>query len=544
MINIKSIIIFSFMSLLATSIMARTVEIKMSQCPKPYVDNLKSKAAGMGPADELILNFDKAGKYEFDGSLKLRCNTTIKGLGPNATKVIVKEGFAQGKSKMTDDVFIAVHGQSSRRVKVQIRDIAFELASHKGILWEKAAKHIVKVWHGDGVVVDNIVMKTRDAAMTNLDLRECDNVLVTNSEFENYNNCSNSGCLWSRGSQNNIVVRNNIFSKYGNDEALAFWGGVSNSSKKTELKNIVVDGNQFYYGNKTKTKADVKIDVLICFYHFKEDVYNMKNPCDVDNIVFKNNSITIDGVMSRDLAFFFDNLANVGKIEVRDNTITNTRKASSASNYMSDITIDACGNINQPVVVNGNSVINKGEILCDGKKNGYTFLSLKDADVIVNDNDLDSYYGMGLLWCHGGNAEIALNGNSVNGLEKTATLSSNTSIDNISITANGNTFTGDTHISCRNVKNMKLVFKNNVFNSSGYHLFLQEAADQTSVTFDDNTINSLSGNGVFYTNYSKKNFRFDDVSIGGNTFVGVKKQDIVNQFKQARKLKVDGNYYR
>lgn len=542
--NILRIISLIAIALLAGNAQARTVEIKMSQCPKPYVDNLRKMTASLRGSDELILNFDKPGKYEFDGSIKFRCNTVIKGISPEATKVIVREGFASGKSKMQDDVFFAIHGSTTKKVKAEIRDISFELASHKGILWEKAAKHIVKIWHGDGIIVDNIVSKTRDAANTNLDLRECDNVLVSNCEFENYNNCSNSGCLWSRGGQKNIIVRNNVFRKYGNDEALAFWGGLSNTNQKTEMKNIVVEGNEFYYGNKTKTKADIKIDVLICFYHFREDIYNMKNRCDVDSIVFKNNSLTIDGVMSRDIAFFFDELATVGHIEVLDNKITNTRKTSIASDYLNDITINAHGNIDYPIVVKGNTVINQGEILRDGKKSGYTFLSLKNADVIVANNNVDSNYGMNLLWCHEGNINIAMISNKANGLEKIATLSSNKSIDNISINALDNIFTGDTFISCRNVKNMDLIFKNNVFNSSGYHLFLQEAADQTSIHFEGNTINSMSGNGVLYANYSKKNFKFVDVSIEGNTFVGLKKKDLSREFSNAKKLQVRSNNYR
>lgn len=542
--NIKHIIILIAAVLLACNASARTLEIKMSACPKPYVENIRKMTASLGRADELILNFDKAGKYEFDGSLKFKCNTIIKGLGPNSTKVIVKEGFASGKSKMLDDTFFAIHGSTNRKVRAEIRDISFELASHKGILWEKNAKHIVKIWHGDGIVVDNMVSKTRDAANTNLDLRECSNVVVQNSEFENYNNCSNSGCLWSRGGQNNIFVRNNVFRKYGNDEVLAFWGGISNSDVTTDMKDIVVEGNDFYYGNKANSKNQFSSTVFICFYHFKESIYNMHNKCEVDNIVFKDNSITIDDVLSRDISFFFDSLAKVGTIEVSNNTITNTHKASSMSNYMNDITIEACGNINNPVMIKDNTVENHGEILYNGKNSGYTFLSLKGADVNLNGNVVNSDYGVGLIWCHAGLINIEMQNNTAYGLYKTGTLGSGEGTSKVNIIADGNVLNGDTRLNCKNLEELSLNFTNNTFNSSDSHFFLQEGAPKTSVVFDGNTINALTGKGIMFANYSGKPCQFTKIQVTNNTFRGLSRNALEDSFKSARNKTINNNIYR
>jgi hypothetical protein len=542
--NIRNIIAFVVMTLLACNVQARTVEIKVSQCPKPYVENIRKMTSGLGVNDMLILNFDKAGKYEFDGSLKFRCNTTIKGLSPEKTKVIVKEGFVNGKSKMTDDVFFAIHGSTNRKVRATIKDISFELASHNGILWTDNPKYLVKIWYGDGVLVDNIVSKTQNAVLTNLDLRECENVVVQNSEFENYNNCMASGNLWSRGKQNNIVVRNNIFRKYGHDEVLAFWGGQSNTNEVTEMKDIVVEDNDFYFGNKINSKNNFRSAVFICFYHFKEDIYHFNNPCEVDNIVFRNNSITIDDVIGRDIAFFFDELATVGEIEISNNTITNTRKTSTKDNYMNDITIEACGNINNPVVIKDNTVENHGEILYDGKNSGYTFLSLKDVDVNLERNIIDSDYKMGFIWVHDGSLDIALRDNQVSGINKTATLNSKKQNNYINISAFNNTLSGDTRISCQNVNNLSLDFMNNTFNSSDYHIFLQEGADQTSVIFDNNVINSKSGSGTLCANYSGKRINFKSVSVKNNIFKGISKgSSVIGDFSKSRNKSIQGNVY-
>ena len=80
------------MTLLTCSVQARTVEIKMSQIGKPLTDNLMPVTSSLTNNDQLILNFDKAGKYELDGTILIRCDVVIKGLGPNSTKVILKDG--------------------------------------------------------------------------------------------------------------------------------------------------------------------------------------------------------------------------------------------------------------------------------------------------------------------------------------------------------------------------------------------------------------------------------------------------------------------
>lgn len=527
----------------ASSAVARTLEIKMSQCPKPYVDNLREMTSNLGHTDELILNFDKAGKYEFDGSLKFRCNTTIKGVNSETTRVIVKEGYANGKSKMLDDTFFAVHGTSDNKVKVVVRDIRFELASHKGTLWENAPKHIVKVCDGGGVTVDNVTFWSTDAVITHVDLRECCDVVVENCTFENYNNCEAGGCLWSRGKQENIVVRNNVFSKYGKDEALAFWGGNNHKASDTShMRDITVDNNEFYFGNKIKSKKDWVMTVLICFYHFADN--HTKEKCVVENLSFINNKITIDAPTIRNIWFNFDALATVSGIEISNNIINNTSKVSGKSNYLSDISISTAHNTDSPIVVNKNKVKTSGQVLCDGKNSGYTFLSMENANVNIDNNVVNSDYGVRLIWCRGSNNNITMTNNQAFGLDKTAVLSANKSNGSVSLSSFSNNLNGDTRIYCNNIKNLALVFKNNVINSTDYHFFLQEAAEQTSITFEDNVVNAKKGKGSIYANYSGVNYNFNNVTISNNTFNGLKKADISEPFNKVKKLKMNNNIYR
>ncbi|MBR5087249.1 MAG: hypothetical protein IKX31_09625 [Muribaculaceae bacterium] len=537
--NFKTIITVIAMVLLTCNAKARTMEIKMSQCPKPYVENIRNMTANLGANDVLILNFDKAGKYEFDGSLKFKCNTVIKGLGPNSTKVVVKEGFVGGKSKMLDDTFFAIHGSSTKKVKAEIRDISFELASHKGILWEKTPKHIVKVWYGDGVVVDNIVSKTRDAVLTNLDLRECSNVLVQNSEFENYNNCNEGGCLWSRGEQRNILIRNNIFIKYGNDEALGCWGG----SHKGDfvMNNIVVEDNEFYLDNKMKAKQQ-DVHNFIAFNHSLNE--HTQSYCTMDSIIFRENKITINAPLKRIIIISLCKYADVKSIEISNNEIIKTSKCSTYNSFMNDIDILSELIDKTNITIDNNSISSSCKVLMDGNNTGSTFISCRNAKINISNNVIENDYPQRLLWCQKGSINLNITNNTVSNVFTSATLSSSIIIDYASIRATGNTFSGDTRIYCRNVKDLYLVYKNNVFNSSDNHFFLQEGAEQTSIIFENNIVNALTGKGRFFASYDGRKCDFRNVTISNNTFNGLSKQSLDESFKNVGNKTLNGNIYR
>ena len=112
------------------------------------------------------------------------------------------------------------------------------------------------------------------------------------------------------------------------------------------------------------------------------------------------------------------------------------------------------------------------------------------------------------------------------------------------ITASGNTFSGDTRITCKNVKDLQLNYNNNTLNSTGYHFFLQEGAEQTSINFENNIVNSLTGKGKIFANYSGKQCDFSNVNISNNTFNGLKKADIVEPLNKARNIQINNNIYR
>lgn len=519
---------------------ARTIEIKMSQCPKPLLENVRTMVATAKATDEVILNFDKEGTYEFDGSVKVQCNTIIKGKDSRKTRVVMSEGTAQGKSKMRDDAFFVIRGTSSKKVKVEVRDIRFQLAQHKGTLWESAPKHILKVNHGDGVKVDNVSFYSTDAVITQLDLRQCSNVEVTNCTFENYNNCREGGCLWSRGNQRNILVRNNVFYKYGQDEALGLWGG--NESYNVEMRNILVDNNKFYYVNKTKCKTRFPINNLIAFCHFETE--STRHECYVDNVVVKNNIIENNDAVKRNIKLILDKLATVGYIEFSGNSIINTSKCSTSDAYMMDFEIRCAGQVETPIIIKDNHVKSNCEVLSPSKDNGYYFAFISRANVELSNNVIESEYPLALINCKDGDVEVRLDNNRVGNLCNTAIISSSTAINKVKIQAFNNEFTGDTRIYCRNVDYLDLDFQNNIFNSTDYHFFLQESAAEGSIVFIGNTVNAKAGKGTMFANYSGKSYKFSKLQITNNIFNGVRKAEIDNSFKTLGKKYISNNIYR
>ena len=526
--------------LLACNAQARTVEIKMSQIGKPMTDNLMTVTSSLTNNDQLILNFDKAGKYELNGTVVIRCDVVIKGLGPNSTKVILKDGFdARGKSKLTESAFISIKAKGNYKPKVEIRDIGFELESHKGILWEKAEKYLIRLWQCDGITIDNVVCKTRDAAITNLDLRECSNAVIENCEFENYNNCDTGGCLWSRGDQNNITVRNNIFRKYGRDEALAVWGGQSKTAH-TSVTNILVENNSFLYENTTKSKKQFPTNVLICFYHFKE--YDFVNTCTVDSIVFKNNNITMNTPYVRNIVFNYDNLAIVGNIEISGNRIINTSKASRSNDYSTDLTFFMTENNSRSITINNNYIKNSAEVLYNGKKSGYTAFTFKNANLNISNNIIDSDYPVLLLWCQGGKNVVNLTGNTVSKLFLTGNTTGG--VQSLAINADNNELSGDTRINCNKVESIILNFTNNTFYCEDCLILLQEGAPNTSVIFDGNTVNALTRKGAMFANYSGKPYNFTKLQVTNNTYIGVTSKVVDDSFKSVKNKKISGNVYR
>ena len=196
-----------------------------------------------------------------------------------------------------------------------------------------------------------------------------------------------------------------------------------------------------------------------------------------------------------------------------------------------------------PILLKNNEVRSDCEVLCDGKNSGYTFLGIKGANVQLTDNNIFSKYGVALLWCQGGDNDVKLENNTAEKLYKIAILNDMTHIGTFKITATNNEFGGETSIYSNNIDRLIIDFRNNVLNTTDYHLFMIEGAKDNTLNFENNIINSDNRNGAMYANYSGKRNNFDKVNIKNNIFNGISKSSVEGVFKTGKKS-ISGNVYK
>jgi hypothetical protein len=78
--------------LLPSQVAASTVTLRVSQLQGNLTAALRERAAHLGPADHLVLYFDRAGTFTIEGTVEFACNVEIKGLGVKKTTVVLDNG--------------------------------------------------------------------------------------------------------------------------------------------------------------------------------------------------------------------------------------------------------------------------------------------------------------------------------------------------------------------------------------------------------------------------------------------------------------------
>lgn len=163
-----------------------------------------------------------------------------------------------------------------------------------------------KVWF------TNVVSDLRNGFASNLELRLCDDVVIKDCVFRNYNGLTlgnREGCIIQlRGDSDNLLITRCTFEKYGNDEILAiFWENrayngfaVPEAMKNVaKHKNICICDNIINYirpddaPNRGDKYEDDVNDVLITFHAATPNNYIVKPQTFWDNVLFTRNKITL-----------------------------------------------------------------------------------------------------------------------------------------------------------------------------------------------------------------------------------------------------------
>ena len=572
----KILIMAFLMIVMPMTLQARVVTINLSSFGTTDVtEGLRSSLSKLTYSDKAIINIDKAGTYVLRGTVTGNCSVVMKGLGARNTVIELDNGKNKGPFRaFTDDTFLEFTGTKDNPITVEMSDFSIRLKEHSGYWWvndlntqsnKQQEKYAVKIYHANKVDIQRVESYMKNAMITNFNLRVCHNVTVKNCILTNYNNCYTGGNLWFQGEAKNVLVEDNTFNKYGNDEALAFYAITTNAydfkaknPTDCEKSNIMVRNNVFNYGGyPDKDKMDIANDVLVnvTTSHNKEEEYGSH----VSNITFKGNTFNISDVVKIGLGLSFSSSDLHRNVLVTENKFQNNAFKTGHKFYKADIVVKDYSKSyrTDSILIKGNTFINNADVINPSDGAGLSHIQLERGSVIFADNQVTNTVttskitgkktGGQLLWAAASNGHIILKNNVCRGLSKIASVMTGDGIDYFSIEAYNNYFVGDTRIYCDKVKRLDLNFTGNTFKSNDMNFFLQEFAAEGSLIFNYNDVTASGGqlmthwDGRFNTN----SLRFNSLEVKGNVFNGMSNEkSVLTNFTNVKRRKVSQNRFR
>lgn len=539
-----AIVIYTFaITLFAYGAWAKNVTINLSPYEgKDVTQMLRNHLSGLNASDQATITLDKKGTYYISGTVEAKCNIIMKGVGKNSQFVLCNGADTNGYKAFTDETFFAFIGSLQNPITVDISNLSINLQEHKGFWWIKkndgvrTEKFAVKIYHAKKVNVTKVNSLLKNAECTNFNLRICSNITFRDCVLENYNNCITGGILWIEGSTNNVNITHNVFNKYGNDEALGFYGdnvsilnGVIKKGSAPKC-NIRVTDNVFNYGYSGKDKSDVMNDVLISIFSNGNE---NGNACTIEDVIFADNDLNISDPMRITMQLKFDKGDCHKNIAVCGNKFVNeTNHSHNQRFYKTDIKILDSSNYHNmaPIEIYGNKFVNKECLLNNWGSTGLSHIQMDGGNVNFSNNIINNEQAAqdkkgGMITYVTRNSTISLNGNRATGLGMVACVNTNNVIGDVTVNASDNTFEGVTTIYSDKVKRLNVCFDGNTLRSANMNFFLQEFADEGDVVFKNNDVVVTGGNGQLMTHWAKsdvKKLRFHTLEVTSNTFVGVK----------------------
>ena len=522
---------------------ARTIRIDARTIRGDLTQTLREQCGKATYRDTVALTFGP-GTYTVSGTIRFQCHTIIKGAGRDKTTIILdKVNDRPGFKSFTDDTYFRITGTLKNPISVAISDLTFRLKEHKGIWWDGATCHAVKIYHGNKVDIHDFDSFMENAIMTNIDMRVCSNVTVSNCIISNYNNSDAGGCLWIRGEMHNIHIKGNKFYKYGKDETLGIYDRVVDVTDgyvrgKASRTNIIVEDNEFHYGDykgqKNKKNPEANCDMI---FSLMTDHKQSQDPCTTRNFHMRNNKFYINDVTTRCLYIGFDPADVHSDIYIENNQFINAGIGREYSYYHKDIEVHDLSSCGDSIHITRNKITNRNLVLTEHGTSGYMFMQTRGGIVSVTDNMIINEvtvnpktgkpYGMRLIWCQQEGGDVTLRNNVCKGLESVAYVGGGDGTELFTLNANNNYFSGDTRVYSHKIKKMDLNFTGNTFKSTNMNFFLVEFAPKGSVVFNNNDVTVAGNNGQFMTHWSKtstRNYRFDRLEVKNNIFRGIRSE--------------------
>ena len=558
----KYCLVFVVGCLTAMAANARTINIDVNTIKGDLTQQLRDRCSKATRNDVVVLNFGE-GTYTVSGTIRLECNTVIKGAGRGLTTILLDNGSDRGSFRaFPDDTYFRITGTLKSPITVDISDLTIRLKEHKRIWWQGKGveRYAVKIYHANRVDIHDVDSYLDNANITNFNMHVCSNVTVTNCTISNYNNSETGGCLWIRGEMHNIQVKNNKFYKYGKDETLAIFDRVvDNTSKyvrgKASRTDIFIEDNEFYYGNyKGKQKQDPEANCGMVFSLFT-DHEKSNDRCITRNFHLRGNKFYINEVTTRCMYIGFDPADVHEGIYIENNEIINDEIKRNYAFYHKDFEIHDLSNCGDTIHITGNTVRNKALVVNSHGETGYMFMQTRGGIIGVHGNQIvnevsrnkktGKSYGMQLIWCQFEGGDVTLTSNVCKGLSHIAYVGGGEGTPLFTLKARNNYFEGDTRVYSHKIKEMNLNFTNNTFRSNTSNFFLQEFAPKGSVVFNSNDVTVTSGDGQFMTHTGKSSthsMRFERLEVQGNIFKGVRNEkEMFRNVTNVRKRTVRSN---
>lgn len=554
---------------------ARVVTINLSSLGSSDItEGLRSRLSSLTYSDKAIILMDQPGTFVLRGTVTGNCSVEMKGLGVDKSVIELDNGTNRGAFKaFTDDTFLEFTGTQEHPITVDMMDLSIRLKEHSGYWWVEdyknrsssmQEKYAVKIYHASRVNIERVNSTMQNAVITNFNLRVCHNVTVKDCVITNYNNCYTGGNLWFQGEVKNVLVTNNTFNKYGNDEALAFYAITTNAYDfKTqhptdcEKSNISVTNNVFNYGYKGKGKFEITNDMLVNVSSIQNA--NHSHGAHLRNFSFTGNVFNISDVVKTSLRLFFGTNDSHSNVLIADNKFMNNPLKTNVKFYKNDILVkDNSRSVKtDTIMIKENKFVNNADIVNTSDGAGLSHITMEGGNVIFMANQITNNVttskitgkdtGGQLLWAASSGGFIKMKDNVCRGLAKIASVMTSDGIDDFTIEAYNNYFQGDTRIYCKKVKRLDLNFTGNTFKSNNMNFFLQEFAAEGSVTFNSNDV--TAANGQLMTHWDNKtstnSMRFKHLEVRNNVFKGVKdERSLLTNCTNSKRRKVSGNSFR
>lgn len=386
-------------------------------------------------------------------------NITIKGQGRDKTKLIIPEDI-----DYIDDGIIHLQGLykpkdspiSDIRIAVSIIGLTIEAIVTKEQAIAKShrltqfSSYLIKCYNVSSFVMRDVRIISENLATTSIDIRRGFNIDIRGCEFINNNRRWVGGNIWLRGDLDNVVIEDNDFYKYGNDEAIAIYDlndfvGVNDSDLITK-KDINIRFNRFYcqdnngganpegkipeYGDRG-TWSGCNERFIACFtnqennkeYDANQNKVPRSTPCYhiINGIHIDNNEFHINAPMSHLVTIAFDKYTTHKDVNVNNNMVnygTWTVEGDSTSweelmdfcvyydtKYDTAIEDDYNGFTDEPFFIKGNTIIcgsnirNTNHGTSSNYEDNHICVDIKGTKVIFDDNrvicireDYDSTY--------------------------------------------------------------------------------------------------------------------------------------------------------